>query len=95
MSIFDKVVADLAPLDERLSLAAPVCFICGKAITRLNFVSVDSPAFTPVHAHQECANAVGGPAELAERARRAIEAAHSGQAEVARMKRSIVRGGFL
>ena len=81
-------------LDERLSLEKPVCFLCGKAITRANFLTVRSPLFTPVHAHQECADAVGGPAELAERARRALEAAHCGTKELARLERVTVRGRY-
>jgi hypothetical protein len=92
---FDKVVAETDQLDERLSLSAPVCILCGKHITRLNFVTFESPAFTARFAHQECADAIGDARTLAERVWASIVAATRGQAEAPTPAPARVRGGFL
>jgi hypothetical protein len=94
MDAIDKHEADVASLDERLSIAKAVCFLCGKAIARLNFVTVASPAFTPYHAHAECADAIGGAGELANRVWQAIRAAITGKGETPNPATATVHGGF-
>ena len=95
MSAADKVIADLDTLDERLSLTRPVCCLCGHRIWRLNFVTVESPAFTPRHAHQECADSVGGVGALATRVWRSIVASATGESETPAPAPARIRGAFL
>jgi len=81
-------------LDERLSIERPVCFLCGHRLMRKNFVTIDSTAFTPLHAHQECVDALGGPREFAARAWKAIRAAILGQPETPNPAPARVQGDF-
>jgi hypothetical protein len=90
----DKLAADADAIDERVSITRPTCFLCGKRITRMNFVTVVGQAFTPYHAHAECADAIGGAQALAQRVWSAIIAAMTGKAEAPAPGTAIVKGGF-
>jgi hypothetical protein len=52
----DKLAEDARGLDPRFKVAfdLPDCFVCGKQITRTNFISVVTQATVPLHAHSEC-----------------------------------------
>lgn len=84
----DKLAADVADLDPRLRLVRdlPDCLLCGHKIVRMNFISIETGATTPLHAHSECAEGHigkdGKPDEwLFERLWQAITAAVTGRPE--------------
>jgi hypothetical protein len=91
----DKLAVDADAIDDRLSITRPTCFLCGKRITRLNFVTVQSAATTPYHAHAECAHAVGGPQAFAQRVWSAVIAAMTGKPEAPAPGVAKVSGRFM
>lgn len=87
-------------LDPRLRLVndLPDCFVCGHRITRANFISVETGASIPVHAHSECCE--GHMSEgridkwLFEKMWQAVRAAILGQGETPNPAPAVLHGDF-